>query len=289
MILRPLSGLCVVAGIVLAPVFAVAYSSGAPAGFAGNVTRSDGSPQTCAVPGCHASFELNSGTGGVAVTAPATVGVGETVRITVTVDNQTDQVGSSPRQGFEATVRDASGAPWGTITLADALTTKFASGTSDYVTHTSIGVTETAWQFDWTPDAVPAGGAVTLYVVGNAANGNGGTSGDHVYTETVEIAVATTATDESPREAGFRIGLPRPHPAVAGVAVSFDISMERSDVLSARVVDGLGRVVLDIARGERALGTVTLRVPTDRLAPGTYFLVVDSASGRQAQPFTVSR
>ena len=52
--------------------------------------------------------------------------------------------------------------------------------------HTSTGTYNgtsngpVTWQFDWTvPD--PAVGTITFYAAGNAANGNGSTSGDYIY------------------------------------------------------------------------------------------------------------
>ena len=117
-IARSLAGLTVALGVVLTPLLAVAFSNGAPAQFAGNITRTDGTLQTCAVSGCHATFPLNSGTGGVAISAPTEAGADATVTVTVAVDNQTAPQGG--RQGFEAAVRNpTTGAAWGTLTLTD--------------------------------------------------------------------------------------------------------------------------------------------------------------------------
>jgi uncharacterized protein (TIGR03437 family) len=71
-----------------------------------------------------------------------------------------------------------------------------ATGPS-FITHTSIGSRNGAlngatFQFDWTPPATNAG-PVTLYVAGNAANGDGQMTGDRIYTASVELAPAIPA------------------------------------------------------------------------------------------------
>ena len=40
------------------------------------------------------------------------------------------------------------------------------------------------YEFDWTPPATAVGN-ITIYVAGNAANGNGNEQGDHIYTANV--------------------------------------------------------------------------------------------------------
>ena len=68
-----------------------------------------------------------------------------------------------------------------------------------FVEHTSAGTRlgttgGVTFEFDWMPPATNQG-AVTLYVAGNAANGNGSPSGDHIYTSQLTLS----ATDAGPQ------------------------------------------------------------------------------------------
>ena len=66
-----------------------------------------------------------------------------------------------------------------------------------FIQHTSAGTRNglkggATFQFDWTPPATNAG-PVTLFVAGNAANGNGSPTGDLIYTSSVQLSPAIPA------------------------------------------------------------------------------------------------
>ena len=277
--LRLLAGLAVAVGVPLAPSVGGANSGGALPGFAGDPVPGESRPATCAE--CHRSFALDSGDGGVTVDAPAAFGPGETVRITVTVDNRTAPAGGgAARQGFEAVVRDAAtDALVGTVALVDAEATRFAGSDRAYVTHTAGGTARTSWAFDWTAPPAPTG-PVRVYAAGNAANGDGGTSGDHVYTATAELAVASVATAPPPSAPTFDLSPPRPNPARGAAR----LALSGAGWASVRLVNGRGRTV----RAVDAPGGAVV-VPTAGLAPGTYFVVADGPGGRRVRPLAVVR
>lgn len=52
-----------------------------------------------------------------------------------------------------------------------------------YIEHTlaAYNATQSSFQFDWTPPSTDVG-SIDIYVAGNAANGNGDPTGDHIYT-----------------------------------------------------------------------------------------------------------
>lgn len=280
-----------VAVVALSPAPAEGRSTGSSPGFAGDVARSDGSPQTCAV--CHSSFDLNSGTGSVGIDAAATAEPGQTVPVTITLDNQTPPTAEgSARQGFEVTVRDpATGEVWGRLLLADVSNTRYAGSASDpdttYVTHTLGGSSQTTWTVDWQPGAERSGTA-RIYVAGNAANGNGTTSGDYIYATTADVVVAPVATPPSP-SAGFAVGAPHPNPLRAGRRARLDVAMERPGDVTVTVLDGVGRAVRPPERWARPAGDAVVEVNTDGLAAGLYFVRVEGPGGRQTQPLAVVR
>ena len=287
-ILRPLAGLVVVLGIVLAPGLAIGLPGGANPGFAGNINRADGTPQTCAVSGCHASFALNSGTGGVRVDAPSGLGSGQRATVTVTVDNQTPQAPGTARrrQGFEATVRDPqTGDLWGTLVVTDGQNTRFTTGSQAYVTHTEAGNARTQWTFDWDPGTSRSGQA-RIYVASVAGNG-AGSDGDYVYATTADVLVAPVAQEPSP-EALFAVSAPRPNPVRAGDVAVLDVQLGRPGPVAVRLVDGLGRTVREVGRSERA-GATPVTVSTAGLAAGLYFVVVEGPGGRRTVPLAVAR
>jgi hypothetical protein len=274
--------------VVLAPAPAASKSSGAIAGFAGD-PGSNGGDRACAL--CHSSHELNAGDGGVTVEVAAMVEPGATVPITVRVDNQTVPASEgSRRQGFEAAVRDAeTGELWGTLILTDATATRYAEGDTDstYVTHTLAGTASTEWTFVWEP-GLERSGTARVYVAGNAADGNGSSSGDYVYTTTADVVVAPVAAEGAP-EAAFTVGAARPNPVRAGGTARLALSLDRPGAVAVTLVDGVGRSVRRLAEVDRAAGGASLDVSTEGLASGIYFVVVDGPGGRQAQPVTVAR
>jgi uncharacterized protein (TIGR03437 family) len=160
-------------------------------------------PQACTL--CHTTNALNSGTGSVKILLQSGAvyipGVKQRVSVQVSDPNQ-------QRWGFELTARldsDPTKSQAGDLTPVDNWTQVIcedygprpcASGPS-FITHTSAGTRNgtkngATFQFDWTPPATNAG-PVTLYVAGNAANGNGSPTGDQIYTSSVQLMPAIPA------------------------------------------------------------------------------------------------
>lgn len=173
--------------------YGLAHSYGPPPG----VTGAPGdNPKACTL--CHTGA-LNTGTGSVKIVL---AGVpmyipGVKQRVTVLVADPTQQ-----RWGFELTARlnsDPQHGQAGDLSPVDNLTEVICedagpkpclSGVS-FIEHTSAGTRNgtkngVAFQFDWTPPATNAG-PVTFYVAGNAANGNAASTGDLIYTSSLQL------------------------------------------------------------------------------------------------------
>jgi len=174
---RPALLVLAILGLLAASATAETNSSGsAPDG-------RTGAPGEGLCTDCHGSSAGNGSFDLLGV--PTLYQAGETYSITVRLQDPGQQ-----RWGFELTVIDGDSDAAGTIAVTDAVNTQLSdnAGTNpDYVKHTSTGTYNgtpdgpVTWQFDWTaPD--PAVGEVTFYAAGNAANGNGSTSGDFIYT-----------------------------------------------------------------------------------------------------------
>ncbi len=153
-----------------------AYSGGPPTGKAGEPGGSDCTD-------CHAGT-LNSGPGTMEFIAPEFYDLGETY----TIELRLGEAGAK-RWGFEVVAFDATDSPVGSVTITDAEHTQVQL---NYVMQTQsgsyqgVGNGPVSWSFDWTAPAEDVG-PVTFYYVGNAANNDGTTGGDHIYGDSVVV------------------------------------------------------------------------------------------------------
>ncbi len=138
---------------------------------------------------CHTSYAVDSGTGNITISGiPANYLPGQQIPVTVTV-NQADGV----IYGFQMTAIDRLGQAAGTYTFPDVnpqplqvLSNIIGGNTRQYIEHTSGGTLPTqfgtkSWNFTWTAPNERIG-KLRFYAAGNAANSDGGTSGDYIYT-----------------------------------------------------------------------------------------------------------
>lgn len=178
--------LCAVSALVFSGAL-MANSTGAPAGAAG-------------VPGegvctdCHGGT-ANSGPGRirVALVDATNYRPGQPVRLRVTLEDP-----NAARWGFSLTARATANANTaaGTFTVTDATNTRIVAGggSLQYVTHTATGTRRgtsgsSTWEVEWT--GPQAGGGVTFYVAGNAANNDGEAgNGDRIYSSTLAVVDA---------------------------------------------------------------------------------------------------
>lgn len=262
-------GLAALAVLAL-PQDAVSISSGAPPRFSGAPGEN-----TCTL--CHNTFPLNSGTGGVTVEGPATFAPGDTITLTVAVDNTTPLGGSVLRQGFQLSAKGPDDADAGTFMLVDTAVTRFANSNPRYVTHTLSGVQQDTWEVAW---AAPEGGAaptaVTFYVAGNAGNGDTTSDDDYIYTSSLTVARAGTAGDGGPTLA-FRLGDAYPNPARE--SVHLDLTLERPLAVTVTLYDVRGRAVRTLEPGVLSGGPQRLSIALDGLTTGVYFAEVRTPDG----------
>jgi uncharacterized protein (TIGR03437 family) len=185
--------------------FVAVFVSLAPIQIAGHsygpAPRRTGAPgddaRACTV--CHSTSALNSGTGSVNIllqSGPVYI-PGVKQRVAVRVADPIQQ-----RWGFELTVRlnsDLANGQAGELTPVDNFTQVICEDTGpkpcssgpEFIEHTSAGTRigtkgGATFQFNWTPPSSNVG-PVTLYVAGNAANGDGTSSGDLIYTSSVQL------------------------------------------------------------------------------------------------------
>jgi hypothetical protein len=149
---------------------------------------------------CHIDFPVNSGTGSVKISGvPRIYYPGQHIPVTVTT-SQEDGV----EYGFQLTALDSEGRAAGTWTLQDTTQTQIVVGfvgpnLREYVEHTFAGIVPTtfgskSWTVTWTAP-LQSIGRVSFHAAGNAANGNGETSGDYIYTTARTSSAGSVASD----------------------------------------------------------------------------------------------
>lgn len=163
-------------------------SSGSPAGYTGSPLEFSG--RTCGSGGgCHgggSTFQTNMITSNIPVSGYV---VGQTYQITATVVS----VGRT-KFGFQLSPQRANGNTAGTL-IGNAQVQ--VTGSQRYVTHNSSSNTGTgsrSWTFNWTAPATGFG-PVTFYAAFNAANNNGGTSGDIILNSSLIVNEETPQLD----------------------------------------------------------------------------------------------
>lgn len=160
---------------------------------------------TCRASRCHNSFPLNSGSAKFLITTNPTVYTpGKTIKVRVSFQNWTGIL-----HGFEMTAVDTKGNRVGTFrkvsrknnttqVIPPNSTDPFQRGLAaedkgKYIEHTLAGNKKTSWTVKWHAPST-ATGLITFYAAGNDANGNGTSSGDHIYTTQLQINATSTAT-----------------------------------------------------------------------------------------------
>ena len=231
----------IVAMILIMPTLIMAYSSGPPDG-------KTGAPGEGTCHDCHNSFPLNSGNGGLTITAPSEYSSGETYQITVQLADN-----GQSRWGFEFTPLNQ-----GTITITDPTNTQSSNfGNNVYVKHTTVGTHNgtpdgpVSWTFDWTAPADPPA-MITLYCAGNAANGNFNNLGDYIYTTsfTMNLAVGIEEKNTPLPNALSLSSYPNPFNAVANI--SYDLAEPGSAIVG--IYDINGRYVRELVNANQAAG-----------------------------------
>ena len=182
--------------LVLTIITQNAFTStgGPPAGRTGS--PGDGG-STCAT-GCHTGMAVTPTFGWISSNVPATGYVpGQTYTITATATQS-----GCVKFGFQISPQSITGAYIGTMIVTDPTNTQIVS--TKYIEQKSAGTVGSTnshtWTFDWIAPATGIG-TVTFYGAFNCSNNNNSSSGDHIYTSTLDIpqcSASTTVTANGP-------------------------------------------------------------------------------------------
>lgn len=190
--------LLVSAPIVLMPIFLSAESmnSGGPP------DGRTGAPEDGLCISCHSSFDPNSGDGNLQIIIPDAVAPGQPTTITVVLEDP-----GQSRWGFEMTVINSVWDGVGTFTITDAVNTQLSDNAEparDYVKHTATGTYAgttdgpVEWSVEYTPSInFPDESYFEVYVAANAANNDGSTTGDYIYTANKRVNISVVGVPAS--------------------------------------------------------------------------------------------
>ena len=134
------------------------------------------------------------------------------------------------------------------------------------------------------PEPMPADWKVALQVASSGVEG-ASVSGTLAVDERSASDLSSLSLVETPEELALTFVFPNPTNARASVS----LSLPETSKVRVELVDVLGRLVSVVDDRQLDAGTHTLRVPTQGLAPGRYFLTVTTDDGRIARPFSVAR
>jgi hypothetical protein len=246
---------------------AYAFSSGPP-------SSNTGAPGEGKCSDCH--NRGSNPTGSVKIGGlPQSYTPGTKYNLTVTVAES-----GKTRWGFQITAIRDDGSAAGTFTLSDTTNTQMASGTVSgrtrmYVQHsftgTQRGTRDTVtYKVDWTAPSSDVG-RVTFYAAGNAANGDGTSSGDNVYFTSNAIMSGGGTTTPAPTLSSIN---PSSGPSDGGTTITLSGS---------NFVSGASVTVDTTKVNPNFVDAKTLRIVTPAHAAGVVDLVVTNPDGQAAR------
>jgi hypothetical protein len=193
--------------------------------------------------------------------------------------SDTDQL----RWGFEFTPLN-----FGAVIITDATNTQQSStGGKTYVKHTSTGTFAgtpdgpVSWSFDWTAPVNPPD-SIIFYVAGNAANNNGGASGDYIYTTSFTTHRLITGIDDAFTSLPTHIKLGNyPNPFNAATTISYGVPV--SGFVKIDVFNLTGNLVTTLVNGYQGAGEHKTTWNAADVSSGVYFYTLTSEVGTKTE------
>ena len=236
---------------------------------------------TCAISGCHSSFDVNSGTGSITITPPDRITPGDTVAYTINVAQSGAKI-----FGFQATMRKASDSRVvGKFILSNGQS--FSDALGDYITHENAVVTNDSneWTVLWVAPETDEGDII-MYAAGVAGNDNDNRMGDYVYTTSSTTPMQVSNEDiESP--VVFSIESAYPNPFSSEVTISY--VLDSPSRVTFTLYDMLGRMVQNEDAGYQPAGTGTFVISGEGLTAGAYLYEIATPTHKATRMITFKR
>ncbi|MSO19566.1 MAG: hypothetical protein EXQ56_03755 [Acidobacteria bacterium] len=291
---------CAIGVCLLAiPIYIAARSGGPPSGVTGGFGEGN-----CTQ--CHRTNPLNTGTGSIVITGPATYLPGTTYPIRVTVANPNPE---SQRWGFELSTRNQSGQQAGRLLPGGDGYTQLLPELNgiQYISHTEVGTrfgTPAGVNFDflWQSPA-SADGALQFHAAGNTANGSTNNTGDFIYTtsfspspRTAPIPVPVLPANGVVNGASFAPGTVAVAPG--SIVAVFGSNLSDGGTLLSSAFDANGRQVTGLLGARATVGGVAapmfyttggqlgIQIPTE--VSGTSTTIQISVGGETSATRTIA-
>lgn len=247
---------------------------------------SNGPPDaTCGIPPanvnctqCHNEFGVNSGGGTLDFSAPVAYSPGVTYDLSVNLSDA-----GQTRWGFELAVLTSGNNQAGTLVVSDPVNTQLSDNLEpmpDFLKQTSdgtyAGTASATWNFQWTAPDVGTG-TVTFYVAGNAADQDGGTQGDYIYTVQGTSEEGAGVSWEAPVPLTPNVLTNYPNPFNPSTTLTF--SLNQPDNIHLVVYDITGRQVVFLWEGQVLSGAHRVTLDGSALASGIYFAQLSTSTG----------
>jgi hypothetical protein len=242
---------------------------------------------TCAASGCHQGSPINEPTGGSEITSNIPYGnlvPGQEYEITFRVFHPNKDV-----FGFKAMVWGANDtASVGTLSKGDTITSIQVSpqrvnnipvDTNYYITHAAgqavpnaivanpVGVKE--WKAKWVaPQDVNQ--QIKVFATFVVANGNGKTSGDKVYYNTLDLATGLTTSSNNLEVSDLRV---YPTLATTMVTLATDVSSDNTFTLTITALDGK---IVDQQKVMPFAGKINRTIDVSSFAKGLYIINLEA-------------
>ena len=206
---------------------------------------------------------------------------------TITVEMQAT---SFSKYGFASQILNNSNTNAGILQNAGAGVTFLNSGAKRTAVHNSIKTAAgiTSFSYKW---KAPSGGDATIYAIGNAVNGTGGTGGDFV------IAPVSIPLVAAPTPTTITVGLKEnknpisqinvfPNPANNLTTISFFLTESKS--INIQLIDISGHLIKQLSESIETPGLHSQILDVSSAASGVYFIKITSGGEKLSQKlFTI--
>ncbi len=246
----------------------------------------------CTTSGCHSSFAVNTGGGMVMLSNSNMMSwsydPGVTYHMTCAVTRSANSL-----FGVCVEALDTSGNNGGTLVITNSSKTQIKTRTINTVVRRSVthqlngGASSgsMSFTFDWIAPATNIG-TVTFYFAGVAANANGNSTGDYVYTGSQAIAYNTLNGITSPTYTNsFSV---YPMPIQDQFTVNYNVAS--TGILKIKLYTMQGAVAAELANKILVSGDYkdNFYLP-DNLSSGNYLLSVESSSGLNTRKILINK
>lgn len=275
---------CVLALLTLfgTSAFIASYQTGI-AGFTGSPGEA-----TCNAAGCHSGG--NSPAAGATITSVPSFTNDEFVQGTTYVITVQLAAQNFNRYGFGCEILDASNVNAGTMQNAGAGVKFLFSGQRKNAVHTTpkIGTGGASFSFEWV--APSTGDTATIFVAGNAVNGNGNSSGDFPIPK---IFQQLKAFVPAPEPEGIRENPSRSlsavsvFPSPANGITSIHYSLSQTQNICIQLVNVSGKMIREFFNEEQTPGTHSHLLDLNNVAPGVYFVKTSVNNQKASQKMIV--